>query len=153
MISPNTVDDIWHRHFYDSAQLLPYIKNNDNSIVDMGAGAGFPGLVLSCLGCQNVTLIESDTKKCLFLKEVVRQLNLDAMIENRRIEACHLTSDIVTARAFAPLDRLLSFYVEKAHEKSKGLFLKGKTYQSEIEEARKNWSFDYDVFSHYLCND
>ena len=86
LIGPATVDDIWQRHFLDSAQLLEHIPETSRTLLDVGTGAGFPGVVLSILGVPGVVLLEKSHKRCMFLKEVCRQLNLSARVENQSIE-------------------------------------------------------------------
>lgn len=142
LISPATVKDIWSRHFADSAQLYDFIEDKEMKIADIGAGAGFPGMVLAIMGCQQVTLIESDQRKCLFLKNVARQTDTNCNIINARIETVEEQFDCVTARALADLDSLLRF-VDQLTTSRKTLFLKGEKAAQEIEAARQNWHFDY----------
>ena len=110
LVGPGTVPEIWHRHFYDLSAAFPYLIS-DGPVIDMGSGAGFPGLVLAAMGRRNVILIESNGKKCSFLRDVNRQLSLDVTICQARIEACGSSpgAQYVVSRALAPLDMLL-FY-------------------------------------------
>ncbi len=143
LVAPSTVNDIWMRHFADSAQLYNYIDANDD-IADIGAGAGFPGMVLAIMGHKKITLIESDQRKCIFLKEVARQTDVDVEIINRRIEDVDRKFDLVTARALADLDALLGF-ADHLSLNGKALFLKGQKADNEIASAEKNWQFDLET--------
>jgi len=148
LISKNSIEDIWVRHFLDSAQLYKITKNFDGNIVDFGSGAGFPGLILAMMGHKNVHLVESDQKKCSFLREVAMLSETDVIIHNNRIENLEFFDvELVVARALAPLNKLID-YTEAFANKSlisqnfpKMLFLKGKSYQKEIQELNKNELF------------
>ena len=108
LVSRDTLRDIWRRHFLDTAQLLPYVPEGTRSLADLGSGAGFPGLVLAILGISGVELIESDVRKCAFLREAARIADAPITVRHARIEAMPPHEvDVVTARACAPLDRLL----------------------------------------------
>ena len=141
LVGPDTVPDLWRRHMLDSAQLSPLIPNG-KKVVDFGSGAGFPGLVLACLRDDlDVHLIESDQRKCAFLREVKRATGCSVTIHNDRIEkVAPLEADVCTSRALASLDKLLSF--AGIHSLSTGicLFLKGKRWADELTEAQKNWT-------------
>jgi 16S rRNA (guanine527-N7)-methyltransferase len=141
LIAPGTVDEMWHRHFYDSAQLADYIPEKSTAIIDLGSGAGFPGLVLACMGYDSVTLVESDLRKTLFLKEVIRETSLNTTVINARVETLELKGDVITARALAPLDKLLSYSVPLLDDGGKCLFLKGETSDKELATAREHWQF------------
>ncbi len=142
LVSARSLEDVWRRHVWDSAQLLPLIPADAANLVDLGSGAGFPGLVLAELlrGRVAVTLVDSTAKKCRFLEEVAERLNLKATIRNQRIEdAGREVFDVVTARACAPLAKLLSYAQHFAASSSVCLFLKGQTVGDELTEARKSW--------------
>ena len=143
LISKNTVKDIYQRHILDSLQLVKYI-DLDKKILDIGTGAGFPGIVLTIAGAQNITLVESIRKKCNFLIEVKEGLKLNSIITNERIEnIANLKSDIITARAVAPLTKLLALIYNQLKKDTECFFFKGKNYQEEILEAKKIWQFNY----------
>lgn len=143
LISKNTESDILERHVMDSLQLSKFISKDDN-ILDFGTGAGFPGIILNIAGYNNITLVESIKKKCDFLEEVKKELNLSAVIINDRIEKTSLINcDVITARAVAPLDKLLGFANFHNKKNVKLLFLKGKNYREEIKNAEKLWKFNY----------
>ena len=142
LISNSTIKDIWNRHVLDSAQLYSLIPETAHTLVDMGSGAGFPALILAILNQVNfgplkrIVLIESDQKKSLFLKEVVRQLSLPVEILNKRIESVSdIPADLVTARALAPLQELLVLGQKIIKSKTTCLFLKGKTVDQEIQNC------------------
>jgi 16S rRNA (guanine527-N7)-methyltransferase len=143
LIGRNTVSDIYQRHILDSLQLLKYI-NIEKKILDFGTGAGFPGLVLNIAGANNITLVESIKKKCNFLIEVKEQLALSCTIKNERIESLtSLNNEIITARAVAPLSKLIALVYNQQQENTECFFFKGKNYQQEILEAKKIWKFNY----------
>jgi len=141
LVGPDTIPSLWQRHMLDSAQIAPLIPSG-KKVVDFGSGAGFPGLVLACIDpTLDVHLIESDQRKCAFLREVNRTVGCGATVHNERIELLQpLNADIVTSRALAPLGKLLSY--AQMHSLSTGiyLFLKGKRWSEELTEAQKGWS-------------
>jgi 16S rRNA (guanine527-N7)-methyltransferase len=145
LVGESTLGDFWRRHFVDSAQLL-WIEPEARVWADLGSGAGLPGLVLAILlkdspGAR-VHLIESMAKRCRFLAEVVEALDLPAVVHNARAESLELKVEMVTARACAPLDRLLTFARPYLARGARGLFLKGSEVEAEIAEARRNWRFN-----------
>jgi 16S rRNA (guanine527-N7)-methyltransferase len=148
LVGPATLPDFWSRHAWDSAQLLKVIPGA-LTWADLGAGAGFPGLVLAILlkGQANsrVHLVESMAKRCRFLTEVVTALDLPATVHNARAEDLKLKVEVVTARACAPLPRLLGYAQPYLKSGAVGLFLKGQDVASEIEEATIYWKFDADL--------
>ena len=144
LVGDSTLGDFWRRHFIDSAQLL-WLAPSAGVWADLGSGAGLPGLVLAILlkdrpGAR-VHLIESMVKRCRFLAEVVEALDLPAMVHNVRAESLELKVEMVTARACAPLARLLTFARPYFARGARGLFLKGAEVDAEIAEARRNWRF------------
>ena len=155
LISNSTLDSIWHRHILDSAQLYKYTQNMKGNILDFGSGAGFPGLVLAMMGNENVNAVESDEKKCIFLKEVARLSDTKINIHNSRIEKLKfINPELITARALAPLIKLIE-YIENYMKQGdnlrnnlpKLLFLKGKNYKQELLELKKIRNFDVTVCS------
>jgi 16S rRNA (guanine527-N7)-methyltransferase len=145
LISKNTVKNIWERHILDSAQLYKFVKGVEGNIIDFGSGAGFPGLVLAIMGKKNIHLVESDYKKCVFLKEIAMLTETDINIHNCRIEDLNFINvDLITCRALAPLSKLIEYvevFINKSLTESqcapKLLFLKGKSYYSEVMELSK----------------
>ncbi len=149
LVGPNTLPDLWRRHMLDSAQLLSHVPTEaDPSRVwlDFGSGAGFPGLVIAIMTGEQVHLVESNGKKAAFLREVIRVTKAEnAIVINRRIEdIAPFPADIITARAFAPLDRLLKYAAPFWQQKTVGLFLKGQHVDEELTEAAKYWIIDAD---------
>ena len=137
LVSPATLPNIWHRHILDSAQLLPHLTvvpaHQRCQILDIGSGAGFPGLVLAILGAGDVQLVESDQRKAVFLRTVIRELGLTARVSNQRIEtlpACQ--PDVITARALAALPKLMSLVSPQLHNGLTCLFLKGASVDEEL---------------------
>ena len=147
LVGPNEWDRIWERHVLDSHQLRKHIPET-SQIVDFGTGAGFPGIVLaaSASGNGHVTLIESNTKKSKFLLAVLEQTKLPISIINSRIESVDTNSvDFVTARAVAPLEKLINLAAPYLETGAVALFHKGLTYKSELENALQFWKLNYKV--------
>jgi 16S rRNA (guanine527-N7)-methyltransferase len=145
LIGPDTLPDVWNRHVWDSAQLLDF-ASDARTWADLGAGAGFPGLVLAILlkgrPDAQVWLIDSLGKRCRFLQEIVDGLALPATVINGRAEDQTLRVDVVTARAVAPMEKLLGYAQPYLQRGAQGLFLKGEKAEAELIEARKVWHFD-----------
>jgi 16S rRNA (guanine527-N7)-methyltransferase len=148
LVGPATLPDFWNRHAWDSAQLLR-LAPDALTWADLGAGAGFPGVVLAVLGKGrpgfHVHLVESMAKRCSFLSEGVTSLDLPATVHNARAENLSLTVDIVTARACAPLTRLLGYARPYLRAGAMGLFLKGQDVVAELEDASRSWDLDADT--------
>ncbi|WP_410520998.1 16S rRNA (guanine(527)-N(7))-methyltransferase RsmG [Candidatus Tisiphia endosymbiont of Beris chalybata] len=142
LVSYKSEKELWARHIWDSLQLMQYIDNPDIHLLDVGTGGGFPGIVLSIGGVKNVTLVESDVRKSIFLLQASKICDNKINIINQRIENLALTCDILTSRACASLEKLFN-YTQNIKVKTKYLLLKGAEYQKEIDEAQKKWSFYY----------
>lgn len=157
LIAPSTADDVWTRHIADSAQLYNLIPNGSRSVTDIGSGAGLPGIVLAVIDKfsdhrLHFTLIESDQRKAAFLRTVTRKLQLSITVLPARIEAVDLLrADVLTARALAPLQTLLSYGNSLLHSDGTALFLKGRTFQNELALAQQSWNFQYKL--HHSCTD
>ena len=141
----------WQRHFLDSGQIVKKVEASGKRWVDVGSGAGFPGLVVALLlrdrkvDCDLV-LVEKNQKKVLFLNEVIRKLNLSVKVVNYNIYTLEpLNADILTARAFSELNNLME--IAFRHRKKEGicLFLKGENYRIELDKTLNYWFFDYDI--------
>lgn len=148
LVGASTLPEFWSRHAWDSAQLLSIAPEAD-VWADLGAGAGFPGLVLAVMlkarpGAR-VHLVESMAKRCRFLSEMVAALDLPATVHNARAESLKLKVDVVTARACAPLPRLLGYARPYFDRGATGLFLKGADVGAEIDDAHKTWAFRADI--------
>ncbi len=141
LVSNSSLYDVWERHFIDSVQIAKFITSS-STIVDLGSGAGFPGLVLAILGVGEVHLVESDKKKCIFLREVSRETNANVKIHNDRIERLSIKTDIITSRACADVSQLFSWSENFVSCETKCLFHKGRNYSIEYDKAKKEWEFD-----------
>jgi 16S rRNA (guanine527-N7)-methyltransferase len=145
LVGAATLAQFWTRHFIDSAQLL-WFAPTARAWADLGSGAGLPGIVLALLlagrdGAE-VHLVESTAKRCRFLQAVVERLDLPAVVHQARAEDLRLKVEVVTARACAPLDKLLGFAEPFFARGARGLFLKGADIETELEAARRRWRFD-----------
>jgi 16S rRNA (guanine527-N7)-methyltransferase len=149
LVGPATLEVFWNRHAWDSAQLLKLAPSEAKVWADLGAGAGLPGLVLAIMGKGqdgfHVHLVESMAKRCRFLSVVVEELGLPASVHNGRAENLQLAVDIVTARACAPLARLLGYARPYLKAGALGLFLKGQDVAAELDAAAKSWEFEADT--------
>ena len=154
LVSNSSLKHIWTRHFLDSAQLYNFTKEVHGNILDMGSGAGFPGIILAMMGNKNINVVESDQRKCTFMREVARLSNTNLKIHNCRIEELQfINPDLIVSRALAPLKKLIE-YVENHICKNKlnakkipnMLFLKGKLYKEELSELKKTRNFEYEVY-------
>jgi 16S rRNA (guanine527-N7)-methyltransferase len=154
LVAPSTLDDIWHRHFADSAQLWPLRPTDAKIWLDLGSGAGFPGLVLAILASEarqtRHILVESDSRKAAFLREVARETGvavdiLCMRIENPETHAKIGVADCVTARALAPLTRLVEIAAPYFVSSTVGMFSKGRGVAAEIENAAQDWQFAFEL--------
>jgi len=147
LVSRSTLDDAWTRHFQDSIQVEAILPADTRTLADLGSGGGFPGLVLAILFAETrpdaqVTLIESDQRKCTFLRTVLRETGVGARILPERIEKVpRLGVDVITARALAPLTQLLEHAERHLRPGGHAYFLKGAQFRAEIEEALATWAF------------
>ena len=140
LIAGGGVADIWHRHILDCGQLARFIPREAAAIADLGSGGGLPGLVLAALGVKGLTLVESDGRKAAFLREANRAMGTDVTVLNRRAEELPAHSfDLVTARALAPLERLLPMAENLLKTGGKLLFLKGKSADEELTACGETW--------------
>jgi 16S rRNA (guanine527-N7)-methyltransferase len=142
LVSCRSLDDVWRRHVWDSAQLAAFVPQNTTKIVDLGSGAGFPGLVLAALlrGRASVVLYEATRKKAEFLAHAARAMSLNVEIRNMRIEdESERPFDVVAARALAPLGTLLNYSQRFCVPRTVCLFSKGQSVAAELTEARKSW--------------
>ena len=145
LIGPKTLPDLWFRHFLDSAQLLRLIPPAARVLVDLGSGAGFPGLVLAAMSELEVHLVDSDQRKAVFLREAARAMGVKAKVHDKRIESVDsFAADVITSRALAPLQDLLSFSTKFSTDGTICLFLKGKKAEDELTAAAKEWTMTAD---------
>jgi 16S rRNA (guanine527-N7)-methyltransferase len=138
LVAGATLPDLWRRHFLDSAQLAPHIPPG-STVIDIGSGAGFPGLVLALMGAGSVTLVESDKRKAAFLREAARRTGTDVAIFADRLENLVGQADVITARAFAPLPRLLAQSQHLVDNRSRYVLLKGQDIEDELTAATTSW--------------
>ena len=150
LVGNSTIKDIWTRHFLDSVQVIDFIDKNDNTLVDLGSGAGFPGLVLAIALKDRkiplkIKLIEKSPKKVKFLKDLISELHLDVEVINQNIleDSKKLLEDIFVARAFKPLKIILQLIHNKAENWKKIFIFLGKTGRSELLQASKSWDIKY----------
>ncbi|AQR60470.1 16S rRNA (guanine(527)-N(7))-methyltransferase RsmG [Brevundimonas sp. LM2] len=148
LVGPDSLPDFWNRHAWDSAQLID-LAGFGRTWADLGAGAGFPGLVLAVLAKgrpgSHVWLIDSLQKRCRFLQSVVDTLELPATVVWGRAEEQALKVDVVTARAVAPMEKLLGYAQPYLSRGAQGLFLKGEKAELELQEAAKVWQVEADL--------
>jgi len=146
LVGPKTMADVWRRHVLDSGQLFDLIPAEAKTILDLGSGAGFPGLVIALMGRDrgrpdfSVNLVESDQRKSVFLREVIRVTTAPAQVFAQRAEAIKLpAADVITARALAPLAELLAIASHFARPDTICIFPKGIDIESELTEASRYW--------------
>jgi len=150
LIGESTINEIWTRHFLDSSQVIDFIDENQKDLIDLGSGAGFPGLVIAILAKDrkiplNVKLIEKSPKKASFLKEIINILNLNAEVLNLNVLKLpkNLEADLIIARAFKPLKIILPFIDKNTQNWQKIFLFLGKTGQVELLQASKRWNIKY----------
>jgi 16S rRNA (guanine527-N7)-methyltransferase len=150
LVAPSTVNVLWTRHIADSLQLLQLAPESAKTWVDLGSGGGFPGLVLACALKERpgarVILVESIGKKASFLRTCVETLQLPALVQAGRIEdfvrSFSDSVDVVTARALAPLPKLLGYAEPLLKRGAQGLFPKGQDVEAELTESAKYWNIE-----------
>ena len=147
LIGPGEGRHLWRRHVLDSLQLIPQISTDDLQVADLGSGAGFPGLVIACALAErpgaSVTLVEKSVRKSQFLEAAIAEVRLPARVLNLRIEdAPRDRFDLLTARALAPLPKLLGYGYAWLKPSGKALLMKGRDTAAELAEARKDWTFE-----------
>jgi 16S rRNA (guanine527-N7)-methyltransferase len=143
LVAASTLPDLWRRHFLDSAQLWSLIPPEAQSLIDLGSGAGFPGLVLAIMGVPGVELVEADVRKSAFLREAARLTETPVTIRNARIDSVvpHIV-DVVTARGCAALDRLLPWAQRFIAPQTLCLFPKGERAAQELAAAERAWDMN-----------
>lgn len=148
LVQADTINDAWQRHFEDSLQLANLIPQTTECIVDIGSGAGFPGMVLAINGSKQVYLIEPIKKKAVFLNQINNLYNAPAVVLNQKWQNIAIkNATVITSRAFASLKNILEAmeYVSRETKNALGLFLKGEKFQEEINEALELWDFTYEI--------
>lgn len=153
LVGSATLPDIWRRHFLDSGQLVPLHRERhpDQSApvwVDLGSGAGFPGLVISLLSGWTVHLIEKSAKKCAFMRQVIRETSAPAIVHQGRIEGLDLgQADVVTSRALAPTADLIEMSAPFLHEETEIWLLKGQHVDEELTKASISWNMQTEIIN------
>ncbi len=162
LVQFKTLENVWSRHVLDSLQILPHVKRASDeiksinsqlcNIIDIGTGAGFPGMVLAISGINDIYLCESNVRKCVFLEEVARLTGTKVTILNNRIEEIEKDYDLILSRACADLTMILSFaqIVSRETRLPRAILHKGKNVNKEILEANKKWSFSFDQYPSIL---
>tara|TARA_B100000686_G_scaffold242579_1_gene251349 strand:- start:3661 stop:4296 length:636 start_codon:yes stop_codon:yes gene_type:complete len=150
LIGKSTINDIWIRHFLDSAQVIDFIDKNDKSLIDIGSGAGFPGVILALMAKDRkipikIKLIDKSQKKINFLKELICQLDLGIRLSNENFleKSKPLEDDVFVARAFKPLEKILELIHSKAKNWKKVFIFLGKSGKNELLQASKSWDIEY----------
>jgi 16S rRNA (guanine527-N7)-methyltransferase len=146
LIGPGPVADVWGRHVLDCGQLMQYIPRDKAPVVDIGSGAGLPGLILAIMGLRDVKLVESNSRKCTFLREAARATKTSVEIVESRVEHIqNMAAGVITARALAPLTILTELSQSVTKPNSTYLFLKGKNLRNELTHLKKNWKMKLEV--------
>ena len=141
LIGPSTINDLWRRHILDSAQLFSIIPPQARILVDFGSGAGLPGFVLAVLGVPDVHLVDSNIRKCAFLRAAATLTDTAVTIHNTRVEnLTNLSADTITARALAPLNDLLNMAEPYLIPSTVCIFSKGQGVKQELTRVKKNWN-------------
>ena len=150
LVGKSTINDIWTRHFLDSVQVIDFIDKNDKTLIDLGSGAGFPGIVVALAAKDRkipikIKLIEKSPKKAKFLKDLIDKLNLNVEVHNQNVlaEQIVFTDDVFVARAFKPLAIILELIHNKAKKWKKIFIFLGKTGKNELLQASKSWDIEY----------
>ena len=160
LVGKSTIKDIWDRHFLDSAQVIDFIDKNDKSLVDIGSGAGFPGIVLAILAKDRkiplkITLVEKSLKKVKFLKQTIQQLNLNVEVLSINVieQANKFPNDVFVTRAFKPLKIILKLMHKKTNNLKKFFVFLGKSGHEQLLQASKSWDIEYKQRMSVTSND
>ena len=154
LVGKSTIESIWDRHVLDCLQLTKHITNKKLKILDLGTGAGLPGVLLSIFGHKKVLMIDSVKKKTDFVRKIINELSLTAKIQNKRIENPPKSQhDIIVSRALAPLVKLLTYARMYSNKNTTSLFLKGRNAISEIDIASKMYFFELEKIKSMSSDD
>jgi 16S rRNA (guanine527-N7)-methyltransferase len=154
LVGNSTIPDLWRRHMLDSWQLLSCVSQTSGNWLDLGSGAGFPALVVAIVSDFEVHAVESDQRKCLFMQNVSRETLADLIVHRNRIEEmAPFSADVISARALAPLEKLLEYANPFAHEKTEFLFLKGQDVDEELTKASKCWNMRIEKYRSLTSDD
>ena len=148
LVGASTLCDFWDRHINDSLQLSTFLPNKNSSIIDLGTGAGLPGVILSIYGYSNILLIDSKAKKINFIQEFAEENKITIKTICTRVEKIkNQKFDFIISRAFAPLKKLLNYSLLFTKKNTSLLFLKGRNVKDEIIDAKKYFNFKYNLYS------
>ena len=148
LVSANTMGDVWRRHILDCAQLAKHLPRQTRVVVDLGAGAGLPGLILAAMGVPEMHLVESDLRKTAFLREAARIMDVPVTLHPDRIEKLTgFAADAVVARACASLTQLIDYTEKFLSPKTVCLFLKGESAAEELSLAQASWSMNAETIA------
>ena len=154
LVGKSTIENIWDRHVLDCLQLTKYIINKKLKILDLGTGAGLPGVLFSIVGFQKVLMVDSVKKKTDFVRKIIKELSLTAKIQNKRIEKPPTSQhNIIASRALAPLVKLLTYARMYSNKNTTSLFLKGRNANSEIDIASKVYFFEFEKIKSLSSDD
>ena len=154
LVGKSTIENIWDRHVLDCLQLTKHINNKKLKILDLGTGAGLPGVLLSIIGYQRILMVDSVKKKTDFVRKIIKELSLTAKIQNKRIEKSPTSQhDIIVSRALAPLVKLLTYARMYSNKNTTSLFLKGRNATSEIDIASKVYFFEFEKIKSLSSDD
>tara|TARA_B100001093_G_scaffold419371_1_gene410927 strand:- start:100 stop:711 length:612 start_codon:yes stop_codon:yes gene_type:complete len=154
IVGKSTIENFWNRHVLDCLQLTKHITNKKLKIIDLGTGAGLPGILLSIVGCQKVLMVDSVKKKTDFVRKIIKELSLTAKIQNKRIEKPPTSQhDIIVSRALAPLVKLLTYARMYSNKNTTSLFLKGRNAINEVDIASKVYSFEFEKIKSISSDD
>ena len=149
LVSKSTLPEVWTRHILDSTQIYDLVAHPVAHWVDLGSGGGFPGLVIAIMASDQssplrMTLVESDARKCAFLRTVIRETGTQAKVISDRVELTSpLQANVISARALADLSTLLGYCERHLVQGGTGIFLKGTTWKKELSKAQSQWNFEY----------
>ena len=154
LVGKSTIENIWDRHVLDCLQLTNYIINKKLKILDLGTGAGLPGVLFSIVGYQKVLMVDSVKKKTDFVRKIIKELSLTAKIQNKRIEKPPTSQhEIIVSRALAPLVKLLTYARMYSNKNTTSLFLKGRNVISEVDMAAKVYFFEFEKIKSLSSDD
>ena len=151
LVSKASLEDLWSRHIVDSSQIYSCAQPKAGVWLDLGSGGGFPGVVIAIIAKElspklEIVLVESDTRKCVFLRSVIRELGIGARVENSRIEDFELSNvSFLSARALSNMNNLCRFAENFVSRETVCFFSKGELYEKEVAECRENWNFEHEV--------
>ena len=154
LVGKSTIENIWDRHVLDCLQLTKYIINKKLKILDLGTGAGLPGVLFSIVGFQKVLMVDSVKKKTDFVRKIIKELSLTAKIHNKRIENPPTSQhNIIVSRALAPLVKLLTYARMYSNKNTTLLFLKGRNVINEVDIASKVYFFEFEKIKSLSSDD